>query len=40
MMKVDETHEHAFHEKIKLLNYFRFAAEGLIFFFQFQFLIY
>jgi len=32
MMKVNETHDHAVYEKIKALHYFRFAAEGLIFF--------
>jgi len=32
MMKVNETHDHAVYEKIKVLHYFRFAAEGLIFF--------
>ena len=32
MMKLNATHVHAFHENIKALNYFRFAAEGLIFF--------
>jgi len=32
MMKVNKTHVQAFYEKIKVLHYFRFAAEGLIFF--------
>ena len=32
MMKVNETHDHAVHETIKVLHYFRFAAERLIFF--------
>jgi len=32
MMKVNETHIHVVYEKIKVLHYFRFAAEGLIFF--------
>jgi len=32
MMKVNETHDHAVYEEIKVLHYFRFAAEGLIFF--------
>ena len=32
MMKVSETHDHTVYEKIKVLHYFRFAAEGLIFF--------
>jgi len=32
MMKVNETHDHAVHEKIKVLHYIRFADEGLIFF--------
>jgi len=32
MMKVNETHGHAVYEKIKGPHYFRFAAEGLIFF--------
>jgi len=27
MMKVNETHVHAVHENINVLNYFRFAAE-------------
>ena len=31
MMKGNETHDHAVYEKIKVLYYFRFAAEGLIF---------
>jgi len=31
MMKVNETHVHAVYEKIKVLHYFRFAAEVLIF---------
>jgi len=30
-MKVNETHDHAVHEKIKVLHYFRFAAEELKF---------
>jgi len=32
MMKVNETHVHAVCEKIKVLHYFRFATEGLVFF--------
>jgi len=32
MMKVNETHVHAVYEKMKVLHYFRFAAEELIFF--------
>ena len=32
MMKVNDTHIHVVYEKIKALHYFRFAAEGLIFF--------
>jgi len=36
MMKVNETHEHAVYEKVRVLHYFRFSAEGLIFF-QFNF---
>jgi len=32
MMKLNETHDHAVCEKIKVLPYFRFAAEGSIFF--------
>jgi len=32
MMKVNETHVHAIYVKIKVLHYFRFAAERLIFF--------
>ena len=32
MMKVNETHIHVVYGKIKVLHYFRFAAEGLIFF--------
>jgi len=31
-IKVNETHNHAVYEKTKELHYFRFAAEGLIFF--------
>ena len=31
-MKVNETHVHAVYEKIKVLHYFRFAAERLIIF--------
>jgi len=31
-MKVNEAHDHAVYGKIKVLHYFRFAAEGLIFF--------
>ena len=31
-MKVNETHVHAVCEKIKVLHYFRFATEGLVFF--------
>jgi len=31
-MKANETHDHAVYEKIKALHYFRFAAEGLMFF--------
>jgi len=27
IMKVNEAHVHAVHEKINVLNYFRFAAE-------------
>jgi len=30
-MKVNEIHDHAVYEKIKVLHYFRFAAEGLMF---------
>jgi len=30
MIKVYETHDHAVHEKIKVLHYFRFAAEGTL----------
>jgi len=38
MMKVNETHDHAVYEKIKVLHYFRFAAGGLgIFFLLTQF---
>jgi len=32
MMKVNETHVHAVYEMTKVLNYFRFAVEGLKFF--------
>jgi len=32
MMNTDETHVHAFYEKMKVLRYFRFAAEGVLFF--------
>jgi len=32
MIKVNETHVHAFYKKVKVIHYFRFAAEGLIFF--------
>jgi len=32
MIRVNETHDHAVYEKIKVLHYFRFAAEELIFF--------
>jgi len=32
MMKVNETHGHAVYEKIKILHYFRFNTEGLIYF--------
>ena len=32
MMKVNETHVHAVYEKIKVLHYFSFAADRLIFF--------
>jgi len=32
MMKMNETHDHAVYEKIKVLHYFRFAEEGLLFF--------
>jgi len=32
MLKVNKTHNHAAYENIKVLHYFRFAAEGLIFF--------
>jgi len=28
IMKVNETHDHAVYDKIKVLHYFRFAAEG------------
>jgi len=31
-MKVNETQVHAIYEKIKVLHYFRLAAEGLLFF--------
>jgi len=31
MMKVNETHDRAVYEKIKVLRYFRFAAEELKF---------
>jgi len=31
-MKVKERHVHAINEKIEVLHYLRFAAEGLIFF--------
>jgi len=38
MMKVNEIHDYAVSEKTKVLHYFRFAAEGLIFFlFNFNF---
>jgi len=32
LVKVNETHDHAIYEKIKVLHCFRFGAEGLIFF--------
>jgi len=32
MIKVNETHEHAIYENIKVVGYFRFAAEQLTFF--------
>jgi len=32
MLKVNKTHNHAAYENIKVLHYFRFVAEGLIFF--------
>jgi len=32
MMKVNETHDYAVCKKIKVMHYFGFAAEGLIFF--------
>jgi len=32
VMKVNETHVHEVYDKIKPLHYFRFVAEGLIFF--------
>jgi len=37
MMKVNETHDHPVHEKIKVVHYFRFTAavEGLMFFLLF-----
>jgi len=38
MRKANETHDHAVYEKIKVLHYFRFVAEGMIFFlFNFNF---
>jgi len=40
MMKVNESHDHAVCEKIKVLHYFRFAAQGFIFFLLIQFHIY
>jgi len=32
MMNTDETHVQAFYEKMKVLRYFRFAAEEVLFF--------
>ena len=32
LMKVNETHDNAVYEKIKVLHYFKFGAEGFIFF--------
>jgi len=32
MVKVNGTQVHAVYEKIEILHYFKFAAEGLIFF--------
>jgi len=37
MLKVIKTHDHAAYENIKVLHHFRFAAEGLIFFLDFNF---
>jgi len=36
MMKANETHDRALYQKIKILHYFRFAAEELIFFLSFS----
>ena len=40
VMKVNETRNHAVYGKIKVLHYFRFAAERLILFLLIQFHIY
>ena len=40
MRKVNETHDRAVYVKIKVLHYFRFAAEGLYVSYYFQFHIY